>query len=102
MEHFKPLFQANSYAYASCLLHRLEVIHGQWKILGPAQLVHHAAVVEVRRENLQKPDQLQWVLLQIERDGLVVHFLVANLYVTCSGQHKSAAKNKKGTSTVHA
>lgn len=61
------------------LLDRLKVVCGEREVLGPPQLVHHAAVVEVGCQHLQQPDQLEGVLLQVERDGLVIHLLVSHL-----------------------
>lgn len=48
---------------ATHLLHGLEVVDGERQVLRFPQLVHHAAVVEVRGEHLQEPDELQGVLV---------------------------------------
>lgn len=72
------------------LLHGLKVVHREGKILGPAQLVHDAAVVQVRSQHLQQPHQLQGVLLKVKGDSLVVYLLVADLRYHVGGKEGGA------------
>ena len=48
-------------------------------MVGLAQLVHHASVVQLQRQHLQQLAQRQRVLVQVKRDGLVEQLVVPDL-----------------------
>lgn len=85
----------SSHLITSHLLHGLQVVDGERQVLRSPELVHDAAVVEVRGQHLQEPHELQGVLLQVEVDRLVVHLLVSDLPWVCARTTHDTRKRKR-------